>query len=59
MIKNELEFYETSDKIAHQMRNELSADTIHLVADAMEQEFKTKFNKRFRKVAFLERAGLV
>lgn len=59
MIKTQAEFYRLSDKIAYAMRNELSADAIHAVADAIDLEYRTKFNERFRKVAFLERAGLV
>lgn len=58
-IKTQTEFYEVSDKIAYAMRNELSADAIHAIADAINLEYRLTFNERFRKIAFLERAGLV
>ena len=57
-IKSQIEFYKRTDAIALNLR-QLDPDTIHTIAEALEREYKAIFNKRFRKVEFLTRAGLV
>ena len=54
----EIEFYQKTKEIAIASRR-LDSETIHLISDALEIEFKSKFNKRFRKMEFLRTAGLV
>ncbi len=57
-IKEEAVFYQKADAIANNLRR-LETETIFSIADALEKEFKETFGKRFRRVDFLEKAGLV
>ena len=57
-IKEEAVFYQKAEAIAENSRR-LETDTIFSIADALEKEFKATFGKRFRRVDFLEKAGLV
>lgn len=58
MNREEMAFYQKADAIAQNLRR-LDVETIHSIADALEKEFKATFRKRFRKMDFLEKAGLV
>ena len=57
-MKTEFDFYQKADAIAHNSRR-LETDTIFSIAEALEKEFKATFKKRFRKMDFLKKAGLV
>lgn len=57
-IKTEIDFYQKSKAIAYNL-NRLDTETIYLIADALEKEFKQTFKKRFRKMEFLNQAGLI
>lgn len=56
--KEEMAFYQKAEAIALNCRK-FEVETIYTIADAIEKEFKQMFKKRFRKVQFLEKAGLV